>query len=352
MTNPAGQLLYSAAARRHIHDFAVEYAQKCGKSVSTIEKDIIRAKRLNHISLGEYAWFEYDERSDAQKRSMSTLWTRAEFRKTFTDRRYISILMNKYIFSRVFVDYYGRRCYLAQDATPALLRELAGAEGRVIAKPNCKGQGKGIFVLPVTTEAEAADAAALLHKSENYIVEEYITQHSAFAALNPGAVSILRFYTVSSPAGSYVFAPLLTTAISKSVSNGCQDALTAVIDIRTGVVLTDAVDQNNIVDYAAHPITNVPFKGMQIPYWDECLDLMRRALPLASKISNIGWDFAVTEDGPLIVEANTIPGFNTAQYSKYKWITNGFGYQPLFDEGMTGAPLPDDGRYDRVIMKL
>lgn len=352
MTNPAEQIFRAASARRYIRAFAEQYSEKCGVSAAEIERDVIRAKRLNHISFGEYEWFAYEQRSEEEKRSLSTLWTRAEFRKAFTDRRYICILMNKYLFSKVFSEYYGRRCYLAGDATEDILRSLSGSEGRVIAKPNCKGQGKGIQVLPVETGEDISAALSFLHSCDNYIVEEYVTQHPVLAALNPGAVSIIRFYTVSSPAGSYIFAPLLTTAISKSVSNGCQDALTTVIDINTGVVLADAVDQNQFVDYAAHPITGVPFKGMQIPFWDACVDLIRRVLPLASKISNIGWDVAITESGPLLIEANTIPGFNTAQYSKYKWITNGFGYQPLFDEGMTGAPLPDDGRYDRVVLKL
>ncbi|MFR6424240.1 MAG: hypothetical protein ACLUNO_00515 [Oscillospiraceae bacterium] len=45
----------------------------------------------------------------------------------FTDRRYIAILMNKYIFSKVFSDFYGRRCVQASAVDAALLRKaLAG----------------------------------------------------------------------------------------------------------------------------------------------------------------------------------------------------------------------------------
>ena len=340
------------SGRRHIREFARSYSEKCGKSPRWIEKDIIKAKHLNHISLGEYEWIGYDGLTEEQKQSVSTLWTRAEFRKNLTDRRYKCILSNKYIFSKVFSDYYGRRCYLAQDVTEQLLEELSGREGRVIAKPNCKGQGKGIKVLPTATEEERKDAMEFISQAENYIVEEYVTQHEALAKLNPGAVSIIRFYSVSSPAGNYVFAPVLTTAITKSVSNGCQDALTAMIDIRTGEVISDAVDQNNLVDYAEHPVTGVPFKGLKMPFWQETIDMMRKAVPLASKISNIGWDVAITEDGPLIIEANTIPGFNTAQYRGFAWVTDGFGYQPLFDEGMKGAAFDGRGHYDRVLIKL
>ena len=161
-------------------------------------------------------------------------------------------------------------------------------------------------------------------------------------------------YTVPSDrivAGTYLFAPVLTTAIEKDISNGCQDALTAMIDIRTGVVITDAVDQNNFIDYHTHPVTGVPFPGLQLPFWEETIDMMRRAVPLASKISNIGWDVTMTAGGPLIIEANTIPGFNTAQYRGYAWVTDGYGYQPLFDE-LNGRPFVNNDHYARVLLKL
>lgn len=52
------------AARRHIREFAQEYAKQCGRTPAYIEKDIIAAKKINHISLGEYAWVGYSELSD------------------------------------------------------------------------------------------------------------------------------------------------------------------------------------------------------------------------------------------------------------------------------------------------
>ena len=206
-------------------------------------------------------------------------------------------------------------------------------------------------ILPAVTEAEQADTLAYLHANSGGIVEEYIQQHPTLSQLNPGAVSIVRFYTVTAPSGMYLFAPVLTTAIEKDISNGCQDALTAMIDIRTGVVITDAVDQNNFIDYRTHPVTGVPFPGLQLPFWEETIDMMRRAVPLASKISNIGWDVTMTADGPLIIEANTIPGFNTAQYRGYAWVTDGYGYQPLFDE-LNGRPFVNNEHYARVLLKL
>ena len=51
------------------------------------------------------------------------------------------------------------------------------------------------------------------------------------------------------------------------------------------------------------------------------------------------------------MEANTIPGFTTAQYSGFGRITQGYGYQPLFD-AVHGIGFEDDGRYEKVVLKL
>ena len=131
------------SARRYIRDFAADYAARHGENAAEIEKDILQAKKRSHISLNEYEWVGYHDRTEAQKRTMSTLWTRAEFRKNFTDRRYIAILMNKYIFSKVFSDFYGRRCVQA-PVTPgrsstsptARVRARACASSRRRPRPN------------------------------------------------------------------------------------------------------------------------------------------------------------------------------------------------------------------------
>ena len=60
---------------------------------------------------------------------------------------------------------------------------------------------------------------------------------------------------------------------------------------------------------------------------------------------------AITENGPVLIEANTIPGFTTAQYSGYGWVTDGYGYQPLFD-AVHGIGFEDDGRYEKVVLRL
>lgn len=338
-------------SRKYIREFAEDYAARYGKNAKDVEKDIIKAKKLNHISFGEYEWIGHYGLNLDQKKTVSTLWTRMEFRKKFTDRRYIGMLMNKYIFSKVFAEFFGRQCLQASDVDADALRKLGEAAGAVVYKPNCKGMGQGIRILPVATESQAKEALACIRSVGNGIVEEYICQDAALSRLNPKAVNVIRFYSVCSPEGSFLFAPVLTVAHKNDISNGCQDALTALVDIRTGKVLTDAVDQNEMVEYRTHPVTGAAFRGVQLPYWEETVAMMRRVVPLAEKVSNIGWDVTITGDGPVLIEANTIPGFTTAQYSGYGWVTEGYGYQPLFD-AVHGVGFEDDGRYEKVVLRL
>lgn len=338
-------------ARKYIHEYAAAYAEKYGKKTSEVEHDIIQAKKYNHISLNEYEWTGFGNLSQEQKKTVSTLWTRTEFRKKYTDRRYIGTLMNKYFFSKIFVDFYGRQCVLAEEADEELLKRLGEKTGRVVYKPNCKGQGEGVRVFSVLENEERKEALAYMRNGKGGIVEEYIVQDDVLSCLNPNAVNIVRFYSVTSPYGTYLFAPVLTTAVHKDIANGCQDALTAMLDIRTGKVLTFAVDQNQMTEHAIHPVTGVQFEGMQLNHWEETIAMMKKAVPLAKKISNVGWDVTLTKEGPVLIEANTIPGFNTAQYSGFGALTEGYGYQPLFD-AVNDIAFCDDGRYEKVVMKL
>lgn len=344
--------LNPVTSRIYIRKFSHELAQQCGKSPAWLYRDIIQMKKNSHMSLDEYRWTGCYALSEEQKKSVSTLWTRAEFRKRFTDKRYKGILTNKYFFSKVFSDYYGRTCLPASDVTIEKLRALSSRTGKVVIKPNCKGQGIGVRILPASTEQELEAAFAVIKTRQDGIAEEFIQQHSEMARINPQAVNIIRFYSLFSPAGVYLFAPVLTVANGKAIANGCQGALTAMIDIRDGVVITDAVDQNALVDYRVHPVTDLPFKGFQVPFWQETIEMMKKAVFLARNISNIGWDVAITDNGPLLIEANTIPGFNTAQYRGFGEVTDGYGYQPFFDEAMRGTPIPDWKHYERVVLKL
>lgn len=62
-----------------------------------------------------------------------------------------------------------------------------------------------------------------------------------------------------------------------------------------------------------HPDSKVVFAGYPIPFLKEAIELCITAHRLLFFNFVIGWDVAITDEGPLIVEANERPGMNVAQ---------------------------------------
>ena len=55
-----------------------------------------------------------------------------------------------------------------------------------------------------------------------------------------------------------------------------------------------------------HPVTSVQISGFQLPFWKESLDLALRAHQAFSPLHTLGWDVGITEQGPILIEANSM----------------------------------------------
>lgn len=62
-----------------------------------------------------------------------------------------------------------------------------------------------------------------------------------------------------------------------------------------------------------HPNTLVEFSGYEIPFLKEAIDLCLNTHSLFYNNFILGWDIAITDTGPLIVEVNEKPGMNVVQ---------------------------------------
>ena len=53
-----------------------------------------------------------------------------------------------------------------------------------------------------------------------------------------------------------------------------------------------------------HPVSGNSFKGFVIPYWIQVLELAKQAALMALPVRTIGWDIAITVQGPCLIEGN------------------------------------------------
>ena len=69
-----------------------------------------------------------------------------------------------------------------------------------------------------------------------------------------------------------------------------------------------------------HPNTNTQIKGNKIPCWDDLLKLSDELANTIPEQTIIGWDFALTDKGWVVIEANHKPSFIGIQMCSQKGV--------------------------------
>lgn len=99
----------------------------------------------------------------------------------------------------------------------------------------------------------------------------------------------------------------LPTSAADGKANLHQGAIGAGLDLTTGVTMT-AVYHNDIIE--RHPDTNAPITNVQVPHWDELMDIAARCYDLTG-LGYFGVDMVLDKNqGPMILELNARPGLN------------------------------------------
>ena len=177
--------------------------------------------------------------------------------------------------------------------------------GRVIAKPNKSALGSGVQILQLTSKEEAYKSyETLTLECQEYVVEEVIKQNETMAAWNASSVNTISVTSFLTSGAFSLLCPFIRTGRKGSiVDNGGQGGIFASIDKDSGIICTDGMDEKGNV-YGQHPDSNIIYKGWQVPRWDELVGLTEEVHRNMPKHVYVGWDFALTDDGWILIEGN------------------------------------------------
>jgi hypothetical protein len=145
-----------------------------------------------------------------------------------------------------------------------------------------------------------------MEKTGNELAEAYLVQHDDLMALSPSGLNTIRIFTqLNNQDEPDLLGCRIRISVDSHVDNLAAGNLVAPIDLGTGKVNGSAVYSDITKnDETHHPITEHPIKGLQIPYWQEILDLVKQSARHDMSNRSIGWDVAVTNHGPDLIEAN------------------------------------------------
>jgi Sugar-transfer associated ATP-grasp len=152
------------------------------------------------------------------------------------------------------------------------------------------------------TVVRAPELAEVLRQSD-CIVQPYCENHSSLVPITNGALACLRILTGIDRAGhtELIWAMLsLPFGALKSSTGGIVCRLAP----ETGT-MTRAITIGTGRDAISHPDTGALLIGITVPFWRDSIALATRAHATAfSRFAFLGWDVALTETGPVLLETN------------------------------------------------
>lgn len=141
-----------------------------------------------------------------------------------------------------------------------------------------------------------------------YLIQRRIQNHPSVASFSTGALCTVRMVTRRPKHGppSPLCAGIRMPVGKSEVDNFSAGGIWATLDAQTGKVTHRALQHNNADFYERHPDTGAQIHGAQLPMWRELVALCNRGHDSFPDFAFIGWDVALTPDGPCLIEANSL----------------------------------------------
>ena len=159
---------------------------------------------------------------------------------------------------------------------------------------------------------ERLDAVALVRRLADQsrehpmIVQRCLVPHPRMRVLAPDAICTIRCVTYESPSSE---ARLLRAMVRLPMSGMIVDNMNAggaiaAVDVKTGRLSSCIAWQDGLLRRSSTlPRTGAQVEGFEIPLWTETFRLALMAQE-AARLPTAGWDFAICEGGPILLEAN------------------------------------------------
>jgi hypothetical protein len=172
--------------------------------------------------------------------------------------------------------------------------------------------GKGAFLLKINMGKlyikEKEITIDQLKESLNgeYLLQELVVQHPQMNGLHPHSVNTIRLITFNNYGKVEVFSASLKIGTKgRSVDNPGAGGIVVGINLETGKLRKEGFFMPGFGGRVEkHPDTGITFKDFQIPFFSESIKLTLDLHRYLYGIHSIGWDIAVTENGPVFIEGN------------------------------------------------
>lgn len=298
-------------------------------------RDYISLYRTKGLTAEEYYVFEFEKRDSDFRRSFLGLNEQRFYLDYLNPIKYYSLARNKFLAHKILEGTGVRKsdlyCYYQPEARYVFSKDYAcdlKSVLRILKEKNVlscvikateSSHGDNVWVInSVEYQEQDArlvrfDGTELMLSSvlgqDALIFESVVHQTNQFAAFNESSVNTVRFMTTLWPDGSSktIAAFIKIGRLGKCVDNaGGGGNVDACVDIDTGEI-NYAIQYDgwrNIKEIDNHPDSGQQINGVIIDNWmaiKEEVERFQQAFPYCKAV---GWDIALTEQGPVVIEVN------------------------------------------------
>lgn len=279
--------------------------KKSGKNSISIFFDMLWCAKRYGAGYYDYQIFAFYNLNKEQRKTFVTRLISKKFNTYMNDPEYDHLFNNKDEFNVLFKDYIGRGFLELEKATKDEVKDFVSTREYIFCKMKDLECGHGCERLKISDFADLEALYDYLKDKKFCTIEDNIVQHPALSKLYSNAVNSLRIITIidDNNVPHCVYLVQKMGCGGSIIDNNC---LFSPVDPETGEIKYPAHsgDTTKGIVYNEHPDTKIHIQGYQLPFIKEAVDMCLKAAMVVPQVRYVGWDVALTENGPVIIEGN------------------------------------------------
>ncbi|MDO4941104.1 MAG: sugar-transfer associated ATP-grasp domain-containing protein [Erysipelotrichaceae bacterium] len=287
--------------------------KETGKSKLLIFIDMSFCILFYNVGYLDYHIFGFGQRSKEERKTYLTYNLNSALFRMMDDKEVAYLLKDKLAFNNRYKEYIGRDFFDPSVSSLDEFKEFTKNKKKLFIKPSTSFGGLGEYKA-VTIDEDSDIEALYKHLLDNKLfVEDLIEQHPKMSTLSSNSINTVRIVTLVKDNKAHFLYSILRMGIGEmSVDNSSSGGLNTCLDEKGRIIKACFSDKTGLY-YTNHPTTGMYLVGFEVPMYQETIDLCLKAALEEPRLGYIGFDVAITPKGPIIVEANDLPGYDMPQ---------------------------------------
>lgn len=279
--------------------------QNTGISKFALDRDMIACTVKYGLSFHEYYYYGLWAKNAEARSEYASMGFMYEFEKRFNPPDKRSLLADKNKFDQAYSEFMHRGIMNPLNSTISDIDEFIEGKKKVVLKKSTGGQGKYVRIIELD-DLSGKDIKAQAEELQFDILEEFVYQHDDLQKLSPNSLNTIRLITFLKNDGEVdIVGSSLRMGLEKKTDNLSSGGITCKINVEKGEIESKGYSfdiTQPLCDF--HPISGVKLIGFKIPFWKEVIEMCKKAAAKYSDNRCVGWDVAITNEGPLLIEGN------------------------------------------------